>query len=129
MIAVDTNVVVRFLTHDDPDQTAKAISLFQSQTIWLAKTVLLETYWVLNSLFGVQPPEINRAIERLLALPNVWAEDLTSVREALKLSVKGMDFADAMHLASRATAERFVSFDRKLCKKALAAGIAHCDAL
>jgi predicted nucleic-acid-binding protein len=42
MIAVDTNVLVRLLTGDDPKQTAAARSLFAAEPVWIAKTVLLE---------------------------------------------------------------------------------------
>jgi predicted nucleic-acid-binding protein len=43
MVAVDTNLLIRLLTADEPRQTAVAKSLFASQSIWIAKTVLLET--------------------------------------------------------------------------------------
>ena len=46
MTAVDTNVVVRLLAQDDPKQTAAARALFSAGSIWIAKTVLLETAWV-----------------------------------------------------------------------------------
>ena len=49
MTAVDTNVVIRLLTADDPKQAAAATSLFAAGPIWIAKTVLLETGWVLQS--------------------------------------------------------------------------------
>ncbi len=52
MIAVDTNVLVRLLTGDDPEQEAASRALFARQSIWIAKTVLLETAWVLRSLHG-----------------------------------------------------------------------------
>ena len=54
MTAVDTNVVVRLLTGDDPKQAAAARALFRSRQIWVAKTVLLETGWVLRSLYGYE---------------------------------------------------------------------------
>lgn len=122
MIAVDTNIVVRFLTHDHPAQTAKAVSLFQSKEIWLSKTVILETHWVLNSVFDLPLQTINQALERLLALPNVRAEDATSVRQALDWCAHGLEFADALHLASRGPASRFVTFDARFSQSALAAG-------
>lgn len=129
MVAVDTNVLVRFLTHDHPGQTAKAVSLFQSQEIWLSKTVILETHWVLSRLFGFPPPAINQSIERLLALPNVRAEDATSVRQALDWCAHGLEFADALHLASRGPASRFVTFDARFSKRALGAGIGGIEPL
>ncbi len=53
MIAVDTNVLVRLLTGDDPVQESAARSLFASGPIWIAKTVLLETSWVLRRTLHV----------------------------------------------------------------------------
>ena len=48
MIAVDTNVLVRLLTGDDPAQTQRAVELFAQESILIPKTVLLETEWVLR---------------------------------------------------------------------------------
>lgn len=50
-IAVDTKVLVRLLTEDGPQQAAAARSLVASEPIWIAKTVLLETFWVLRRGF------------------------------------------------------------------------------
>lgn len=50
MIAVDTNVLVRLPTGDHAQQATAARSLFAAEPIWIAKTVLLETGWVLRSL-------------------------------------------------------------------------------
>jgi predicted nucleic-acid-binding protein len=58
MVAVDTNILVRLLTGDDPKQAAAARSLFASEQIWIAKTVLLETGWVLRSLYGFEESAI-----------------------------------------------------------------------
>ena len=60
MIAVDTNVLVRLLTGDDSKQEA-ARSLFAREPIWIAKTVLLETGWVLRGLYGLEETEIRAA--------------------------------------------------------------------
>ena len=43
MIAVDTNVLIRLITRDDPRQAARAASLMQTEEVWIGKTVLLET--------------------------------------------------------------------------------------
>ena len=75
MIAVDTNVLVRLLTGDEPKQEAAARSLFASEPIWIAKTVLLETGWVLSSLYGFEESAIHDAFTKLLGLKNVHVED------------------------------------------------------
>ena len=120
MIAVDTNVVVRLLTGDDPAQFARVHKLFESETIFLPKTVVLETEWVLRSLYGLSAMDIVRALAALVALPQVRSEDASAIVEALEFSRRGLDFADALHLASSRTAERFATFDRSLIRRARA---------
>ena len=122
MIAVDTNVLVRLLTVDEPRQAAAARRLFASQPIWIAKTVLLETGWVLRSLYGFEQSAIREAFTKLLGLKNVKAEDESSVAAALALVAHGVEFADAMHLGSRPPGGQFVSFDRSFVQRAKRAG-------
>ena len=124
MTAVDTNVVVRLLTGDDPKQAAAARSLFRSRQIWIAKTVLLETGWVLRSLYGYEERAIRDAFIKLLGLKNVHTEDEPSVAAALALTVHGIELADALHLSSRPPGAVFVSFDRSFVRRAMRAG--HC---
>jgi predicted nucleic-acid-binding protein len=123
MIAVDTNVLVRLLTGDDPKQGAVAQSLFASQSIWIAKTVLLESGWVLRSLYGIQDGEIREVLTKLLGLENVHVEDESSVASALALTAHGIEFADAMHLGSRPSNTAFVTFDRSFVQRAKRAGV------
>lgn len=122
MIAVDTNVLVRLLTGDEPKQAAAARRLFASQPIWIAKTVLLETGWVLRSLYGFEQSAIREAFTKLLGLKNVKAEDESSVAAALALVAHDVEFADAMHLGSRPPGAQFVSFDRSFVQRAKRAG-------
>ena len=118
MRAVDCNVLVRFLTGDDPDQSQRALTLFRNHSIWIAKTVLLETEWVLRSLYEFKAPQIADAFERLLGIPDVHVEDPRAVRSALDWLAGGLDFADALHLASRGAAESFATFDGRFRKRA-----------
>ena len=117
-IAVDTNVVVRLLTGDDPDQAARAKNLFESAAIWLPKTVILETEWVLRRLYGLNRDRVAEALTALIALPKVLCEDEGAIVAALDWATKGLDFADALHLASAGSARRFATFDRDLAKRA-----------
>ena len=118
MIAVDTNVLVRFLVRDDAKQAARAASLIRGDVIWASKTVLLETEWVLRSLYGFSPGTVARALRRLAGLQSIFLEDELAVAKALDWSSQGLDFADALHLASAGNAKRFATFDRKLAKRA-----------
>jgi predicted nucleic-acid-binding protein len=122
MIAVDTNVLVRLLTEDDPEQAAAARILFAEKPIWIAKTVLLETGWVLRTLYGFDASAIRDALTRLLGLNNVRAADELSVAAALELTGHGIELADAMHLSSRPPGTLFVSFDQSFVRRAKRAG-------
>jgi len=123
MTAVDTNVLVRLLTGDDLKQAA-ARALFAAGPIWIAKTVLLETGWVLRSLYGFEESAVCDAFTRLLGLKNVHAEDEPSVAAALALAVQGIELADAMHLSSRPPGAVFVSFDQSFVRRARRVGAA-----
>jgi predicted nucleic-acid-binding protein len=129
MIAVDTNVVVRLLTGDDPKQAAAAKSLFAAGPIWIAKTVLLETNWVLRSLYGFDESAIRDAFTKLLGLMNVHAEDMPAMTVALAMTAHGIELADAMHLSSRPPGVPFVSFDRSYIRRATRAGAAQVSGL
>jgi predicted nucleic-acid-binding protein len=122
MTAVDTNVVVRLLTGDDPEQAAAARSVFATDLIWIARTVILETAWVLGGPYGFEDSAIREALGRLLGLPNVQTEDISSITVALNLNAQGLDFADAIHLTSRPHGADFVSFDKAFVRRAKRAG-------
>jgi predicted nucleic-acid-binding protein len=111
------------LTGDEPKQEAAARSLFASEQIWIAKTVLLETGWVLRSLYGFEDNAIRDAFTKLLGLRNVFAEDESMVAAALALTSQGIELADAMHLSSRPPGARFVSFDKSFVQRARRAGV------
>lgn len=123
MVAVDTSVVVRLLTHDDRAQASRALALFRSEQIWIGKTVVLETEWVLRSLYGFSGERVREALRAMAGLRNVHLEDAATVAQALSWAETGLDFADALHLASSVEAEAFTSFDEKFVKRAVRAGI------
>ena len=118
MLAVDTNVVVRFLARDDPKQSARTGEIIYDNDIWIAKTVLLETEWVLRSVYAYSPAWIEGGLRKLSGLPQVEVEDELDVAQALDWFAAGMDFADALHLASSSAASGFATFDRKLASRA-----------
>ncbi len=99
VIADDTNVVIRLLTGDDPQQFARVRRLFATETVFLPKTAILEAEWVLRSLYGCDPQQIADALTALVAL----------------------DFADILHLASSRIAQRFATFDRAFVRSTKAA--------
>ncbi len=118
MLAVDTNLIVRLLANDDAAQTRRAAALFSSEQIYLSKTVLLESEWVLRFSYELPPNVILQALRKLVGLPNVVLEQPLEIAEALDGFEQGLDFADALHLAGSRRAGRFATFDQKLIKRA-----------
>jgi len=118
MIAVDTNLLVRLLTSDDPSQARRAAKIMESDDIFIPKTVMLETEWVLRHAYGIKKINIIKGFQRLLGLRNVEVEDPDTVLKAISWYDSGLDFADALHLASSKRAEKFATFDSALIKKA-----------
>lgn len=122
MRAIDTNVLVRFLTGDEPDQAARARRLVEAGDIFVATTILLEAEWVLRSAYGFPAPRVVEALRAFAGLPGVALEDPPLAAQALDCAEKGLDFADALHLARAQGCTAFMSFDRKLAKAAKGLG-------
>ena len=123
MIAVDTNILLRTFVADNAGQTRMARHLMgHADGVFVSKTVLLEVEWALRSLYRQTPAEIHFGFSSLLGLPNVVADNPDQVFQAMGDFAAGMDFADAVHLASSQADEGFYSFDRKLAKKATSLG-------
>ena len=118
MISLGTNVIVRVVTADDPDQLATALEVMKLDGLWLCKTVLLETEWVLRYNCKLSRKTILETFLRLLGYPNLSVEAPEQVHLALEWYRGGMDFADALHLAASTGAERFVTFDQELAEGA-----------
>lgn len=124
MIAVDTNVWVRYVTNDDPEQAQRALKLLESaDDVFVPKTVLLELEWVLRAVYELSPSSIHRALLHILGLPVVHAEAAGQVARALDYYTQGIDFADALHLAGSEPVEAFYTFDAQFVRKARKVGV------
>lgn len=128
MLAVDTNVVVRYLTGDNPKQARVAERLVRESEIRLLSTVVLETEWVLRSLYGYSREHVHAGLSAFAGLASVTVDDPERIARALDWFGQGMDFADAMHLAGCGDGEAFATFDRKLKTAAgkAKAGVVEC---
>ncbi len=121
---MDTNILVRYVTNDDPSQARKAMELLaQSDAVLVTHTVLLELAWVLRAAYALDRVAIHRAMLHILGLSNVSIEEAERIAQALSWYEQGMDFADALHLALAANVERFVTFDQRFAKAATARGL------
>ena len=117
-LAIDTNLIVRYLTADHPKQSKKVKALIDSEEVFICTTVLLETEWVLRSVYGFPSIDVAKALRNFAGLPSVTLEDAAVIATALDWMAGGMDFADALHLANAQGSDAFVTFDRGLAKKA-----------
>ncbi len=114
MLAVDTNVIVRYLTGDDPTQARVARRIVDENSVRVLPTVLLETEWVLRSVFGQSRAQIHAGLVAFIGLRTVSIEHPDRIAAALESFLSGLDFADALHVAYSADCEAFATFDRKL---------------
>jgi predicted nucleic acid-binding protein len=116
MNAIDTNVVIRVVTGDDPAQSEQARALLERETVSVATTVLLESEWVLRSVYGLSKAEAHAALTAFAGLPTVALQEPDRVHRALKWSSDGLDLADALHLAAAIGMDGFKTFDRRLIR-------------
>jgi len=123
MIALDTNVLVRVVTADDPAQLELALAVMrQSDSLWVCKTVLLETEWVLRYSYKLSREAILASLRSILGYRGLQVESRGEILRALSLYARGMDFADACHLTSSGGADRFATFDKDLAAAVQAEG-------
>lgn len=125
MIAVDTNVLARFYC-DDPDDPEAARQrpiarriVLESEAIFVPLTVVLELEWVLRGFYGLGPEAFGQVTDHLLGMPHVVVEGWESVKDAVALHQRGLDFADALHWARSRRCGRLVTFDdRRFARRA-----------
>ena len=122
MLAVDTNLIVRYLTGDHPKQSAKARAIIDGEDVFVSTTVLLEAECVLRSVYSLGSMQICVALRAFAGLPRVSLEDPALVAAALDRMAHGLDFADALHLGRAEDCEAFVTFDQQFIKAARAGG-------
>ena len=123
MLAVDTNLIVRYLIGDHHQQAAKARAVIDSKDVFVSTTVMLETEWVLRSVYGFTPTQVCAALRGFAGLTRVSLEDPGLVATALDRMAHGLDFTDALHFGRADDCDAFVTFDRKFIKAARTAGL------
>lgn len=121
MIGLDTNVLVRFLTQDDPKQSAKANQIIARELTekkpgFISHPVLIELIWVLKFSYEQPKEALVQVIESLLVTRQLLVERADLVYLALQKYRAGQaDFSDALiyTLAQRAGCEKTLTFDKK----------------
>ncbi len=119
MIGVDTNVLIRYLAQDEPDQSAQASALIDGFTAdspgFIATVTLVETVWVLARAYKTPRASIADVIEGLLRAQELVVEQAETHYLALGMfQSSNADFGDAVIALSgrRAGCIETVTFDR-----------------
>lgn len=118
-LAVDTNVLVRFLVEDEPQQADRASDALKAgESIFLSTLVLSELTWVLRRRYGVKNAEIISAIRGLLESDRIEV-DRAAAESGLRMLENGGDFADGivLHEAQQVRADALVTFDRRFASR------------
>ncbi len=124
MHAADTNLWVRYLTNDDPPAAARVVAwLAATQHVHLPVTVLLELEWVLRAAYRLDRSQVQAGLRHVVGLPQVAVAEARAVALALELHSKGLDFADALHVALLPEGTTLVTLDEALVKDGGAAGL------
>lgn len=118
MVAVDTNLVVRLLTGDDAQQASKAREIIEHHEVFIPDSVVLETEWVLRFAYEFPGAAIREALTKLFGLKNVHLSDPALIAQAITWHNQGLDFADALHLASSSHCDSLHTFDVAFVRRA-----------
>ena len=129
MIGLDTNVLIRYLTQDDPKQAARATRLIDedlsiAEPGFISLVVLVETYWVLKRLYSASGDELLAAVEDLLSMPRFHLDRRDVVAAAVQFmkAVQGSKagFVDVLiaQLAAAQGCSRTVTFDKAAVRSA-----------
>jgi predicted nucleic-acid-binding protein len=121
MRSVDTNVLVRALTGDDPSQSPAAMAFIKKfSPVWISHAVLMETVWVLESVYDQARPQLAEVLARISDNTDFALDEPTVVRAALALyrSKGKLDFCDCLILqvARKAGQIPLATFDKALGK-------------
>lgn len=125
MAALDTNVLVRWLTNDDAAQCATVARLFddaigQGVRLFVTTTVMLELEWVLRSRYRYDKPQVLAAMNALLDVTELEFQTEPALEQALWLfkQTGSRDFADCLHIAlvSQVSQGPLLTFDERTAR-------------
>ena len=121
MIGLDSNILIRYVTQDDPIQSAKAAEIIEQRLTeespgFVSVVAMVETVWVLDRAYNLASQEIAAAVERMLQTAVLVVENEQEIFTAMIALKEGKgSFADAViaALGSRAGCSCTLTFDRK----------------
>lgn len=118
MIALDTNVLARYVLRDHPVLSPLALGLIEDNECYVSRIVLLELYQILESVYGLQRQAILHILQTVGSLKRVTLEDEAGTRCAIQWYEAGMEFPDALVLSSAQDVRSLSTFDRAFAKSA-----------
>ncbi len=121
MIGIDTNVLVRYIVQDDPDQSRAAVRFLESTCSserpgWICLIVLCELVWVLTRAYGYRRATVADVLEQLLSTTELRVEQSTVAwRSARDFRSGNAEFADYLigHLNAHHGVDYTITFDRR----------------
>ena len=119
MIGLDTNVLVRYVTQDDPEQSPLATRLIESLDAtnqgFVSLAVLVELHWVLRRAYRVNRTDAAAVVRKLLIAEELVLQEPEAVHRALTWLGDDIDFPDALisELGALADCSHTVTFDAK----------------
>jgi len=120
-VVIDTNLLVRYLTDDEP-QKAKAVDALLNRAakgelkILIPPVIIAELVWVLESFYKMIPDEVAELVEAILNTPEIDIQEKSLIKSALKIyRNKNIDLIDAwiIEFAKVRKAQRIYTFDKK----------------
>ncbi len=124
MTGIDTNVLVRYIVQDDPDQARKATRFITNECSsedpgLINRIVLCELVWVLETAYGYPRENVAFVLEKILRTAQLKIEDHQEAWLSFRDYQEGGDFADAFIAAinRRLGCERTVTFDRTAARR------------
>jgi len=117
-VAIDTNVLVRYLTEDDEAQAAAAAKIIEAaSTVLISTIVLAETTWVLRRAYKHTPVDVAAALREFIGAQGVEVDE-AAAELGLRFLEQGGDFADGIiaHEAKRHRCDCLVTFDREFAQ-------------
>ena len=124
MISLDTSILVRYVTRDHARLSPLALELITNNECFVSKAALMEMVFTLESVYRKGREDIATALRTIIGLTTITVESRGATGHAISWYAEGMDFGDAMILASSTGADKLASFDRDFQRLATRIGAA-----
>lgn len=127
MIAIDTNILVRFLVGDDEKQSKKVYKIFKDtetkkSQVYIPLLVILEVIWVLESAYKIDREDIVDSLDQIILMPIFEFENLSVIQNFIpEAKISNFDLSDLLiaYSSDQAGCEMVITFDKKASRHRL----------